>query len=370
MKEKTERLIEKIDQKKAINFSGPEKTANVLKGIPVNRLPLLFARKNTSVPGVVYNLKDQFYDKEKMLYEQLLEIDRCATAAFDASLCIRPNIGVILAPAVTGLKYEVFEDKYPWTVSHLSKNEIMKLCSPEPEKSELFQRTMEYIGYFRETIPDWIHIYLPDTQGPFDIAHLIYGNDIFYDVYDDSTFVHDLMSYSTELYISMSRKLKEAVGEPLDACFHGQSRGRGIYMANGGVRISEDTPTLLSPDQIDEFVIPYVEKAFAPFNGGFVHFCGKNEVLLEKFLQLEPVRAVNLGQPEMYDFEQTMQMFIKYNKCFFAHWPKLQDETLGQYLQRMKNATSNGTKNMLLHFQEDYYPDSSAEKVLEQWESE
>ncbi len=46
-------------------------------------------------------------------------------------------------------------------------------------------------------------------------------------------------------------------------------------MRNGGIRISEDSATLISPKQIDEFVIPYDQKALEAFGGGFIHFCGK-----------------------------------------------------------------------------------------------
>lgn len=47
------------------------------------------------------------------------------------------------------------------------------------------KKAIEYLSFFQEKLPKWIHIYFPDTEGPFDIAHSVYGDNIFYDIYDD-----------------------------------------------------------------------------------------------------------------------------------------------------------------------------------------
>ena len=133
-------------------------------------------------------MEEQFYDKEKMLYGHLEEIAGCAQNTFDALLCIRPNFGTIFIPAVFGLEYKIPKDTFPWLTSHLSKEEIKQFRVPNLDNVDFMKKAIEYLRFFKEKLPEWIHVYLPDTQGPFDIAYAVYGDNIFYDFYDDAKF--------------------------------------------------------------------------------------------------------------------------------------------------------------------------------------
>jgi uroporphyrinogen-III decarboxylase len=368
MNREIKKLLKIVEEKKRIDPQGKGKIADVLENKEVDYLPLIFWKpQNISVPGSTYDMEEQFYNKEKMLYGHLEEIAGCAQNAFDAPICIRPNFGTIFIPAMFGLKYKVPKDTFAWLTSRLSKEEIRKYHFPNLDKIDIVKKAIEYIKFFKKTLPEWIHVYLPDTLGPFEIAHAVYSNNIFYDLYDDPNFVHYLLNLCTEMYIQVTEKLKEVLGEEKTICYHGHALSRGIYMRNGGTRISEDSATLISPQQIDEFVIPYDQKALEVFGGGFIHFCGKNDYLLESYLKLDKVRAVNLGNPEMYDFNITMQKFIDHKKCCFGVWPKIEEENLEEFLYRMKQATAAGKRGLILHFDEAMFPENSCFEILEQW---
>jgi len=368
MKIEIERLIKIINLKKRIDPQGKERIARVLENKTVDTLPLIFWRpQNISVPGKTYDMKEQFYDKEKMLYAHLEEIEKCAENAFDALLCLRPNFGTIFIPSIFGLKYELPKDTFGWITSHLTKDEIKKFKIPHLGEVDMMKRAIEYLQFFKEELLEWIQVYLPDTLGPFEIAHSVYGDNIFYEIYDDPSFIHYLLDLCTELYTQVTEKLKKVIGEERKRCYHGHALARGIYMRNGGTRISEDSATLISPRHIDEFVIPYDQKALNAFGGGFVHFCGKNDYLLESFLKLDEVRAINLGNPEMYDFDITMRKFIDYIKCYFGLWPKKDKETLEEYIRRMKEVTDSGTRGLILHFDEVMFPEYSCQDILQKW---
>ena len=365
---KLEELIETIEQKKRIDPQGKERIARVLENKKVDVLPLIFWRpQNISVPGKTYDMEEQFYDKEKMLYAHLEEIADCASNTFDALLCLRPNFGTIFIPTMFGLEYKVPKDSFAWVTSHLSKEEIKRYKLPDLDKTDLMKRVIEYIQFFKEKLPEWIQVYLPDTLGPFEIAHSVYGHDIFYEIYDDPNFVHYLLGLCTELYIQVTKKLKKVIGEERESCYHGHALVRGIYMRNGGARISEDSATLLSPEHIDEFVISYDKRALRAFGGGFVHYCGKHEYLLEAYLQLDEVRAINLGNPEMYEFNSTMQKFLNYGKCYFGLWPKIGEENLEGYIYRMKKSTAGGKRGLMLLFDEAMFPEYSCQDILQKW---
>jgi len=368
MNREIKKLIETIEKKKRINPQGENRIADVLENKEVDCLPLIFWKpQNISVPGSTYDMEEQFYDKEKMLYGHLEEIADCVQNAFDAPLCLRPNFGTIFIPIMFGLEYKVPKDTFAWLTSHLSKDEIKKFEFPNLDKIDMLKKAIEYIRFFKEELPEWIHVYLPDTLGPFEIAHAVYGDNIFYDLYDDPEFIHRLLKLCTSMYIQVTEKLKEVIEEERTICYHGHALSRGIYMRSGGIRISEDSATLVSPKHIDEFIIPYDREALKAFGGGFVHYCGKHDYLLESFLKLDEVRAIHLGNPEMYYFDTTMQKFIDYKKCYFGLWPKEESETLEEYIFRIKQTTDGGRRGLILHFDEAMFPEYSCQDILQKW---
>jgi hypothetical protein len=280
---------------------------------------------------------------------------------------MRPNFGTIVLPAAFGAEYKVFEDVYPWITRSFTQNDLERLENIDPTDSRMVRQCEDYIRYFREMLPEWIHVYQPDTQGPFDIAHLLLGNELFYMLEDNPDDVHRLMRIATRGYIEVTRALKRALCEPETSMFHGHALACGIYMRNGGTRVSEDTPTLLSPEMIDEFVLPYDEEALAAFGGGFIHFCGKHEYLLRKFAALRGNHAVNLGNPEKYDFDCVMRILRASNCTYFGHWPKLPGEDARSYVMRMRKSSDDGTRGLLLRLDENLFPEVNAVDMAELW---
>ena len=360
-----QRLMKKIDEKKEINSNGAALTSAALSGKRVERIPIIFRNKYLNgIPGKTYSFKEQFYDKRKMLFSQLEEMAEVNYIG-DAQLAIRPNFGTIFIPAMFGLEYRMFENQFPWISSHLNKKDIASINIDKMFKHEILNKALEYIEFFQSELPPYIHVYLPDTQGPFDIAHMVYGDEIFYALYDDEGFVLELMEITTEVFIKVSQILKEALGEKTNEMWHGHALSRGIYMDCGGVRVSEDSATLISPEQIDKFVLPYVNKALSSFEGGFVHYCGRSEPFLTALMESEYVRAINFGNPDMHDFTSVMQMFLDNGKCCFGAWPKNEEETIQAYSERIIKATLGGTKGLVLHLDADQFPEYTEKKLAE-----
>lgn len=312
-----------------------------------------------------YNMGEQFFDKEKMLIEQLWSALAMARGASDSQISIRANLGVGFVPTIFGLEQTVTEYEMPWLKEHLSKEELFNLNLPNDiARSGLISQAIEYSNYYKDVLPSYIHIYLPDTQGPLDIAHLVRGNEIFSDFYDDPKFIHKLMELSTEAYIKVSLLMKEIIGEPYDSGYH-----TSLYMAKGGVRICEDTTTLLSPKIVEEFVIPYIAKALKPFGGGWLHFCGRGDHLLDMFLNIEEVKGINLGNPEMYNLEEVLAKVREKGKFYFGNWPRGKEETLEEYFRKVITALK-GEKRSLIFIPIIYEGDpSDRKKIVDLWHS-
>jgi hypothetical protein len=208
---------------------------------------------------------------------------------------------------------------------------------------------------------------VPDTQGVYDIAHLVLGDAIFLEMYDDPGFVHHLLKLCLAAYLRVTWALKEALEEPADSGYHGHGMVSGLCLAQGGARVSEDTPTLLQAHHIDEFVIPYIARALAPFGGGFVHYCGRNDHLFEALLETEQVRGINLGNPEKHDPEAFMQAILEHDKFYFGAWPRHPTESLDGYLRRMIAFAGGRRKGLIFLLPPAQLGTDSPQQAVDLW---
>lgn len=320
--------------------AAPDKAASrarqqaVWRGEPVDRLPLLFS---VSVDGLEdvprFNLEECYYDPAKMLYEHVIAMLGVAESSSDSLPSMRANFGTATLATVFGLEQRIFPDMMPWLDEHLPKETIAALTPDDLEPIEekgVMPQVLACIRFFREHLGESAGVYLSDTQGPFDLAHLVRGDDLFTDLYDDPAFVHHLLELVTQVYVRASTVMKEAVGEPLDGGLH----GNGLVMANGGVRLCEDSSTLLSPKLIDEFVAPYTERALQPFGGGWVHYCGRNDHLLTAILDLPSVHGLNFGNPDYHNPAEVLPEILRRGKVYTGACERRDGETLETYFRR------------------------------------
>ena len=339
-------------------------------------LPLLLS--NTTIPEkkkycqpekdyCQYNSKEQFYDRRKMLFEQLWELLSAVRGRSDTQLSVSARMGAGFLPTVFGLKQEIFEDKDPWLQERLSKEEIGKLNLDDLEninRKGLMTKALDYIDYFRDQLEGKAVVCIDYTWGPFSLAHLIRGDDIFTDLYDDSKFVHHLMEVSTQLYIKALSLLKEAVGEQKESGY-----SNNFYMSNSGVWSNEDTAVLLSPSQLEKFVFPYLRKAYKPFGGAIIHFCGRADYLLDSLLELPEVKGINLGEPNLQklSYEEIMKKLLSKGKTYYGSWPKKEEEDTKSYFKRILAPLKGEKKNLVLAYSLTKEEQRNPQAVMELW---
>ena len=166
-----------------------------------------------------------------------------------------------------------------------------------------------------------IRISQPDLQGPFDIAHLLIGTEIYYMLYDRSKIVHELLDVITETYISFRKYIEglltDSAGE--DAVYvHGS-----IY--KGKVVIKDDTAAVnLSKDMYGEFSKQYNQRIFEAFGGGSLHHCGQERDWHFDSMNGEYLMAVNYGNPEMHDIVSVYKYWSRYRNT--RHMVRLQSK--------------------------------------------
>ena len=315
--------------------------AAVWRGEKPDKFPLLFnaplTNEQEQIPAP--NFQEAFYDPSLMLCSQVRIACQAANSKSDAVPSIRANLGTGTILSCLGLEQNIFPDKMPWLKTHLTKDQIAKLEPNDIEIKGTFERGLNYMRYFQEIMGETVAIYCMDTQGPFDLAHLMMGDDLFYTLYDDPPLVHHLMNICLELGIKTHTWMKEIIGEPGDHLYHSNA----IYAENIGIRICEDTTSIISPDAIHEFAMPYTRKLAQHFGGAWAHYCGRNDCLTDALCEIPEIQGINFGgggQP--HNFPEDMQRCLKSSTISYQAWPRFKDESGKEYLNRLYKWSAQG----------------------------
>jgi len=278
------------------------------------------------------NYQERFYDPELMWESQMSRSRPVVDWPTDGIPTVRPNLGVIFIPSLAGQEYVIREGFMPWCGEALSVEKIRKAREKEVADAELMKLAAEFYRIHKEKNAPNRHrevaAYQADNQGIFDVAHLLYGDAIFYDLMDQGkwAWIDELLDISRELMVRATRYVKQCIGEEKGWMIHGHGTEQGVYFSDAGLRISEDSPAMISPEQIDRFVIGSIESCADEFGGVFLHYCGRHEYFFERLCRCEAVRSIDLGNPEFYDTRWLFELCSKTGTVLYSRVAALEKE--------------------------------------------
>jgi len=298
-----------------------------------------------------FSTREIHFDKDKMLITGMCAMAHSTLGKMQSVPSIRANMGCGIFPSLfPGILPELFDDhRMPWVIKHLDKATLEKINPEDLKLTDEFKLGLEHMVYMAEKIRGTGAFLFPlDLQDAIDVAHLVYGDQFFYDLYDDPPFINHLLDLSCRaIEIGITECLKIIPGSDKIVTHYNQL---AMPRSQGGIKFSEDTSTLLGPDHIDEFTIPSLKRQLEYTGGGYVHFCGHNVHLLDSVLSTEKVRGVNFGNPEKYDMEKVLSRVAKAGKVYYGAIPKKKEEDYQSYFSRLCSAAvdSSGCCRLLL----------------------
>ena len=223
---------------------------------------------------------------------------------------IRPNYGVgILPNAFANVEYFVMDAEQNMLPNVRSvkggTQEIERLASePIPNVYSNVGKKVFSIGKkFMEIakrypkIAKYVKIDHPDCQGPMDVCELLWGSDIFFELYESEELAHALLRKVTDFYKAFLDEWFKIV--PNDICYH------SFYgkLVKGRILVRDDSATNLSPDFFRQFILPYDEEVLLHFGGGAIHFCGKGDHFIPIFKEIKGLNGVDMSQPHLNDVD-------------------------------------------------------------------
>jgi len=279
----------------------------------------------------------RFYDPAKMWEVEMERARLVIDWPTDGIPTVRPNLGTIFVPALAGQEYVVQDGQMPWPRGTLTCTALRAARNAPIAEAEVMRLSEAFYHTHAASPEAHVAAYHPDTQGVFDIAHLLYGDTIFLDLMDadKEAWVDELLQISLDLMVRATRRVKQLLGEPDGIMVHGHGTPQGVYFPNAGIRLSEDTATLISPGCIERFVLPTIEQAAAPFGGAFLHYCGRHQDFFDMLCRMPCVRAIDLGNPEMYDTHWLMERCAESGTVLYSRLAPEPGEGWEAYTRRL-----------------------------------
>ena len=238
---------------------------------PVERIPVVLHRAPPP-DWPLFAQTETFENPEKMLWNQLREARIGVGVRDDRMMTVRANYGPAILPSLFGTTVHV-DDATTWIEPCHSSRAIREIVDRGvPDLTGGFgAKVLETAAFFRDTLRDqgldpYVHLFQANNQGLFDVAYLLWGQEIYLAMRDEPELVHALLDLITRTTIDFVRRQKEVLGEPDGEMYH------WWYRVPAGVRVVDDVTFNLSPKMYAEFCRPYNEQLFAAFSGGYIHY--------------------------------------------------------------------------------------------------
>ena len=256
-------------------------------------------------------INDALDDYEKMAIREFKSCSDVISSRGNSALPnVRCNYGTGIMSSLFGCELFIMERQHntlpttlPLTGGADAIRALLDKGVPELDKA-LGGKVFGMGEYFAKLMRDYpkiskyVYLYHPDTQGPLDICELVWGSELFVDLFDNAQLVHDFLGLITETYIAFMKKWAEIVPFSGDYSVHWSA------MHKGNIMLRDDSAMNLSPAMFSEFVMPYDSKLLETFGGGCIHFCGRGEHYIEQMCTMPGLFAIQMSQPHLNDMEK------------------------------------------------------------------
>jgi hypothetical protein len=277
----------------------------------VDRLPLVIYQPFDATEIVPYPYAEAFADPAKMMVNELLvgftSLYHAVDLRDDAPYCLRPNLGTVILASMFGAEIRLVENNPPWVTPLGDVQSIRAIVNaPLPDvRAGLGQRAMDQYVYFHAALADYprcraaFHLTLPDLQGPFSVAELLWGSAIYPAFYDEGELVRALLEKITSQMIRVYHAISGLTRDGADdGCCH-----QHAVMVKGNLLIRDDSMINLSPKMYREDVLSYDQRLGDELGSVGVHFCGNGMHQIGNLLSIASVRSLDFGQSDMNDVD-------------------------------------------------------------------
>ncbi len=248
-------------------------------------------------------------DHDDMILQQFKLCSDVIEKGSNRIMQIRPNYGVGILPSLYGVELFMMDEKantlpnvYPLKNG---LDDIQKLVqNPMPDLNggfgkDVFMFAEDILEIFQDfpILSKYIFLEHPDCQGPMDVCELLWGSEIFADLYDEPELVHDTLVKISDTYEAFMSKWFKLINREMG--YHSY----GFKLHKGNIVVRDDSAMNMSGEFYMEFIRPYNQRVLNTFDGGGIHFCGRGQHFIEPMSKIDNLFAVDMSQPHLNDME-------------------------------------------------------------------
>jgi len=284
-----------IDDRQLARFDDMYTRYRLLHEDPDRCRPMIII--NTPVEGLP-SWEERLADPLVMLHSELDALRPHLEIGDDRVPTVRVQFGTAQVAAAFGCRIVVPENNLPAAGSHVLAEaaDVQGLAIPALDAG-WYGKLAEWTAIWKAILPRGVHIQHPDIQSPFNSAHLIRGNDILTDFYDDPEAVGLLLDKVTDFMINITRHTKAMISNDSDWFFDWGSLWKGF------ARISNCSMQMISPELYREHVLPRDIRCFKAVGGGRMHYCGITGAVIDEYFKVPSITGldVDCGRHDFLD---------------------------------------------------------------------
>jgi uroporphyrinogen-III decarboxylase len=208
---------------------------------------------------------------------------------------IKPNQGINIVASAFGCEYTVNDEADPWVKPLIRDDnvpDVHALKVPDPKTNPVFKRAWDRIDYLQSHSD--LPLRLVNVPSPLVTASLIW---------EYTSFVTATMLHPREVHVLLEKVTEATIGylkEQLARIrnLHGMSHEMWHIPREVGVRISDDTASILSPKLYREFGVKYNSMISRAIGGLVVHSCGEVKNVVAPMMEIEGLRGLDFTIPQ------------------------------------------------------------------------
>jgi hypothetical protein len=236
--------------------------------------------------------EERLNDQEVMLKAELDSLRPHFEIGDDRVPTVRVQFGTAQLAAAYGCDIYIPPNSLPAASSHVLNRieDAYDLTIPDVNAG-WYSKLHEWTDMWLKVLPEGIEIQHPDIQSAFNTAHLVRGNDIFLDFYDNPEALDALLSNVTEFMIKITRLLKSNISNDTEYFYDWGSLWKGT------ARISNCTMQLLPLEFYDNHIKKHDVRFFDEVGGGRIHYCGDSRDMAQDFMSLDNICGGDVWPP-------------------------------------------------------------------------
>jgi hypothetical protein len=275
--------------------------------------------------------------------------------------CIKPNQGIGTIAAAFGCEYTVNNEADPWIkaiIREENAQDVEKLAIPDPQTNPVFQKVWKRIESL-ESLSS-LPLRMVNVASPLVTASMIW---------DYTSFIEALLVFPDEVHILLEKVTQATiiyVKEQFKRIHNLFSVGHESICPVpkfAGVRVSDDTAALLSPDLYRQFGVKYNNMLSREFGGIVVHSCGDTQYVAPAMMEIEGLKGLDFTIPQVMNWDAIKEAAAgKVTLCLrHRYWDHPKDSGVDLVEYSKKIVETFGRKGVII---ETSAPTSEDAKIL------